>query len=272
VQRLLPKPRGGGSRRPDGNPASAGLSFYSDWLVSHDAPGYWSIAEAVVSPKSRPPTERSCEKHEPLAPATRYIRATRDPLIVSSYVVGSFIGGGFVLVGAALAMVRETFTRKAERRLAHATELGNAMREYLAALDAIAIESEDMPEQPAITRIDRWLDRQSRRFGLDVLVHIIVRILRRTAYGRRHDELFDRVVLAATQLRLIASPAVLVTMRDIEAVTKRAGPTGQYWNREWMAIRDQVRDEFRKELASAGASPAIRERLAELRRNEAEAG
>lgn len=58
------------------------------------------------------------------------------------------------------------------------------MHECLAALDAIAIESEDAPGTPNITRVDRWLDRTSQRLGLDIFAHILVLILRRAAYGR----------------------------------------------------------------------------------------
>lgn len=53
-----------------------------------------------------------------------------------------------------------------------------------------------------------------------------------------HDELGDRVVPAAAQLRLIAPPGVLSITHDIQSATERAEPSGRYWNREWKAIRD----------------------------------
>lgn len=173
--------------------------------------------------------------------------------VMSSYVVGYLIGGGFVLAGALLAALRDDHARNAERQARQAERLEAAMREYLAALYAIAAETSDTPEQPKQSSIDRWLDSVARKTSFDIVLHIVIRLLRRAAYGRRHDELGDRMIAAATQLRLVAPGSVLAIMREIEQVTEQVGQSGPGWNREWRAMRDRVRTSFRNELAAVEA-------------------
>jgi hypothetical protein len=170
---------------------------------------------------------------------------------MSSYVEGAFIGGGFVLAGVLVTTVRDAITRKAEHRAVFAARLEGAMREYLAVLDALASEVSDMPAVPKQTALDRWLDRVAERTSFDIITHIVLRVLRRAVYGKRPDELVDRMALASTQLRLIAPDSVLAIMREIDAATERAGPGGVGWHREWKSMRDHVRGAFRKELAAA---------------------
>lgn len=170
---------------------------------------------------------------------------------MSSYVVGSLIGGGFVLLGGALTLVRESVVRNAERRAAHAAKLEAAMREYLAVLDLIAIETESAPGPVKQTRVDRWLERKAAGTAVDFYGTLMARILHRVAYGQRLNQIGDRLTLAATQLRLIAPDPVLAIIREIEEATERAGPSGRHWNREWSAIREDVRVRLRQELAAA---------------------
>jgi len=172
---------------------------------------------------------------------------------MSSYVVGSLIGGGFVLAGALVTALRDDRARHTERQARQAEKLAAAMREYLAALDAIAAETSDTPEQPKKSRVDRWLDRVARETSFDIVVHILIRVLRRAAYGRRNDELLDRLAVSASEVRLIAPEAVVAIMREIERVSEQAGQSGPGWNREWRAMRERVRTGFRKELAAVAA-------------------
>ena len=169
---------------------------------------------------------------------------------MSSYVVGSVVGGGFVLAGVLLTTIRDVFARRAERRSASAARLEAAMREYLAALDALAYEVSDTPVPPKQNQLDRILDLAAERTGFDIVVHILVRILLRIAYGRRHNELVDRLALASAQLRLIAPDSVLAIMREIDAATE-SSPTGPGWHQRWQGMRDRVRGAFREELAAA---------------------
>src|SRR5579884_3035478 len=118
-------------------------------------------------------------------------RATLE--LMSSYVVGSLIGGGFVLAGVLLTAIRDDRAREAERQARQVEKLEAAMREYLSALAAIAAETSDNPEQPKKSRIDRWLDRLAEKTSFDIVAHILMRLLRRAAYGRRPDELSDRL-------------------------------------------------------------------------------
>jgi hypothetical protein len=170
---------------------------------------------------------------------------------MSSYVVGSLVGGGFVLLGVTVTALRDVHVRRSERRAADAARLMAAMREYLAALDALAWEVSDMPNPPKPGRIDRWLDDVAERTGFDVMVHIFVRMLRRTAYGSRPDQLVDRLAIASTELRLIAPESVLAIMRTIDDLTERPGPMAKSWVEGWRSIRDQTRTAFRLELAAA---------------------
>lgn len=74
---------------------------------------------------------------------------------MSGYVIGSLIGAGAVMLGALLTAQRQKRTREAEREAAQRAELKNALREYLAALDALTNELADHPRQPKPTRLDR---------------------------------------------------------------------------------------------------------------------
>lgn len=91
----------------------------------------------------------------------------RSKLIsMSSYVVGSLIGAGAVLLGSALAGFREGRARNAERSAARTAELTTAMREYLAALDSVATELLDEPSSSELTWLDRQFARLIERAGL----------------------------------------------------------------------------------------------------------
>lgn len=172
---------------------------------------------------------------------------------MSGYVVGSLIGGGFVLAGVLVTAIRDDRARKSERQAERTAKLENAMREYLAALDAIALEGMDTPPAPAPSRTDKALDWLAKQTSLDTVAHILVRVLRRAAYGRRRDDLVDRMTLAATQLRLIAPGSVLAIMREIDEATKDGDPSDAEWYGRWKEMRGPVRDRFREELAAVTA-------------------
>jgi hypothetical protein len=167
---------------------------------------------------------------------------------MSAYVVGSLIGGGFVLAGAAITAAREAAVRRSVRRDAQAVQLAAAMRELLAALDAFAIELEDEPTPPKRRRTNRALDWIAQRSSLDILVHILVRASRRLAYGRRREELVDRLTLASAELRLIAPPGVLDVIQRIPSADT-GDLSGARWRANWFEIRGEIRDAFREHLA-----------------------
>jgi len=170
---------------------------------------------------------------------------------MSSYLIGSLVGGGFVLAGSLLTMVRESRVRKAEHRAARRAELKSAMREYLAALDAVAIEIADSPATPRPTRVDAFLDWLADRTGFSVILFILIRLLRRATHGGRHDELSDRLVAASAHLRLIAPVGILDLMREIEDTAERYEPASGRWSGEWKVLRIRVRAAFRAELGEA---------------------
>jgi hypothetical protein len=76
---------------------------------------------------------------------------------VSQYLVGTLIGAAITIVGFGVSAVRDARTRREERDERRHTELGQAMREFLAAVDAIMVETEGQPVRPRLTRADRWL-------------------------------------------------------------------------------------------------------------------
>lgn len=169
---------------------------------------------------------------------------------MSSYIVGSLLGGGFVIVGVTITALRDVFVRRGERRATDAARLMGAMREYLAALDVLAWEVSDMPTAPKHSRVDRWLDLIAERTSFDVIIHIVVRILRRMTYGPRPDQLLDRLAVASSELRLIAPDSVLAIMRTIDGRTGGPASAGREWAGAWRSIRDETREAFRKELAA----------------------
>lgn len=173
-----------------------------------------------------------------------------------------------MVLGGVLAMVRESFVRGAERREAKAAKLEAAMREYLAALDAITVEAENAPIPPKKNRFDRWLERKAQGTTLDFIGTLLARLLHRAVSGQRVVMLGDRLALAAAQLRLIAPESVLAIMQEVEEATKRAGPAGEHWPREWRLIRDDVRTGFRRELGYV----ETRRRGPRLPRSHTEAG
>jgi len=172
---------------------------------------------------------------------------------MSGYVIGSLIGAGAVLLGALLTAQRQKRTREAEREAAQRAELKNALREYLAALDALTNELADHPRQPKPTRLDRALDRAASRAGLPVIGFLILRLVHRAVYGQRHHVLSDRIVNAASLLRLIAPPGVEAYMQEAEEVAARWAPGDEAWREEWSVLRARVRAGFRRELDALSA-------------------
>ncbi|MEA2188498.1 MAG: hypothetical protein QOK16_3509 [Solirubrobacteraceae bacterium] len=167
---------------------------------------------------------------------------------MSGYVIGSLIGAGAVLLGSLLTGHREQRVRVAEREASRRAELKTAMREYLAALDAVTNELRDQLAQPTPTRVDRSLDRAMQRAGLQVVVFMIGRLLNRAVYGRRHEVLADELMVAAAHLRLVAPPAVADLMREVEEVALEYSSGDEQWQATWMLLRARVRAEFRSQL------------------------
>jgi hypothetical protein len=137
----------------------------------------------------------------------------------------------------------------------------NLSRATLAALDVLALEIDQQPAPPIPNRFDKLLLRLGAAMGLDLMADVVAKLLHRASYGRRVDELTDRLSLASTQLRLIAPEPVLSIMAEVEAATRRSGPDGRDFKREWDAVRDDVRLRMRQELDRAG-SPSSRRTLA----------
>jgi hypothetical protein len=178
----------------------------------------------------------SCQR---LAPRPSHIGA----LIVAATTVLVF-----VLTGR-----RERRIRAEERAATDRGELQRAMREYLAATDAVVLEAEREFPRPRLTRADRWLEKSLKGTSLEFLALIVVRLLQRAMYGRRPGEVTDRLAAASAHLRLVAPPEVEAYMVEAEGVTKRHRPGDEEWMEEWRALRERMRHGFREALDGSSA-------------------
>ncbi len=122
----------------------------------------------------------------------------------------------------------------------------------MAALDASILEVEDFPVPPRVSAMDRWFDKQVEGTVFDVVRHIIVRVLKRAVYGRRHDDLSDRLVGAAARLRLVAPPEVEALMREAETLASKHRVGDPHLIKQWKPLRDRMRQEFKDALDGDG--------------------
>ena len=140
---------------------------------------------------------------------------------MSAYVTGAAISASSAAIGYGANALRERGARKETTRAARSTELHQVLREYMAALDASVMEVEDFPMPPKVTALDRWVESRLRGTLLDLARHLIVRLLKRLVYGRRHDDLSDRLVAASARLRLVAPPQVDALMEEVETLARK---------------------------------------------------
>ncbi|HXB64106.1 MAG TPA: hypothetical protein VNV42_04425 [Solirubrobacteraceae bacterium] len=166
-----------------------------------------------------------------------------------SYIVGAGIGAGAVLLGVVLTGRRDNRVRTEERRVAERAELRQALRSYLAAIDALtAMMPEDPPPKPPLTPLDQRLLKIARGTGLELLAFIINRILQRAMYGNRPHQLLDRLADASAHLRLIAPPTVAQFMIEGEHLANKYAPHDEQWLADWREFRKHMRSGFREAL------------------------
>jgi hypothetical protein len=170
---------------------------------------------------------------------------------MSAYVTGAAISATSAALGYGANALRERGARKEVTRAARSTELHRALREYMAALDASMMEVEDFPMPLKMTALDHWIERKLQGTLIDLARHFIVRLLTRLVYGR-HDDLSNRLVAAATRLRLVAPPQVEALMEEVEALAReyRAGDPQLVTN--WKPLRGRIRLEFKGALDGEG--------------------
>jgi len=173
---------------------------------------------------------------------------------MSAYVAGAAISATSAALGYGANALRERGARKEAAKTARSTELHQAVREYMAALDAVMLEAEDFPVPPRVTKIDRWVEKEVRGTVFELFGHIVVRLLKRLVYGRRHDDLSDRLVAAAARLRLVAPPEVEALMSEVEALAREYRAGDPRLMEQWRPLRDRMRAEFRDALD--GKSPS----------------
>lgn len=198
-------------------------------------------ARAVRLAGARPlQTPRAAEHSEPAA--------TVAPVEVG-YIIGGVIGVGASALGYGLSSRRDDRIRAEERKAARHAELKQAMRGYLAAVDALTAEMpEDVPPKPPPSRFDSWLLKFANASSLDFVAFIIGRLLQRAMYGNRPNQLLDRLADASAHLRLIATPEVDNFMVEGEALSRAYKPRDVEWLNTWKEYRGRMRTGFREIL------------------------
>jgi hypothetical protein len=165
------------------------------------------------------------------------------------YIIAAVIGAGATGGGVVLSNNRDDRIRSEQRDEARQADLKQAMRGYLAAVDALTAEMPgDIPAKPPPTRLDEWLLKAGKATSLDFLAFIITRLLQRAMYGKRPHQLLDRLADASAHLRLIAPPAVEAFMIEGEALAREYAPHDQHWLETWMEFRERMRAGFREAL------------------------
>lgn len=168
-------------------------------------------------------------------------------------IIGAGIGVGSTTLAGWLASRRDDRIRREERTDARHSELGLAMRNYLAAIAAIAAElpNDRPPLQPSA--IDPWLDKLAKLTGLDFIAYIVGRLLQRAMFGKRPEQLGDRLADAAAHLRLIAPPEVERYMIEGEQLSRKYEPGNERWLEDWKDYMSRMRVGFRATLDQLGA-------------------
>jgi hypothetical protein len=164
---------------------------------------------------------------------------------MSAYVTGAAISATSAALGYGANALRERGARKEAARAARGTELHQALREYVAALDASMMEVEDFPMPPKMTALDRWMERKLQGTLLDLARHLVIRLLKRLVYGHRHDDLSDRLVAASARLRLVAPPQVEALMVEVEALARKYPVGDPHLLTSWKPLRERIRREFK---------------------------
>jgi hypothetical protein len=168
-------------------------------------------------------------------------------------IIGASIGVGSTTFAGWLASRRDDRIRREERTDARHSEVGLAMRNYLAAIAAIAAElpNDRPPLQPSA--IDPWLDKLAKLTGLDFIAYIVGRLLQRAMFGKRPEQLGDRLADAAAHLRLIAPPEVERYMIEGEQLSRKYEPGNERWLEDWKDYTSRMRAGFRAALDRLGA-------------------
>ena len=79
-----------------------------------------------------------------------------------------------------ITIIRDGRIRKEDRLATNRRELQLAMQEYMAALDAAILEADDFPAPLRQTAVDRWVAKEVRATVIEVFLHLIYRLLKRT--------------------------------------------------------------------------------------------
>jgi hypothetical protein len=166
-----------------------------------------------------------------------------------------------VALGGALSFGGQWLLDRSGYDRAREVELQVAMREFLAAVDAVMFEASGEMQAPELNRLDRKLVAVTKLLGMDFVGEIAARILQRLIYGQRPQQLVDRMGAATAHLRLIAPPEIDAILLELDGLGKRYKQGDHAWQAEWTAFRTRMRAAFREHVQSG----ANRRRL-QLRR------
>lgn len=163
---------------------------------------------------------------------------------MSAYVTGAAISATSAALGYGANALREHRARREAARASRSAELHQALREYMAAIDASMMEVEDFPIPLKMTALDRWVERRLQGTLLDMARHIIGRSLKRLVYGHRHNDLSDRLVAAAARLRLAAPPQIASLMSEVEELARDYPAGDPRLMEHWRPLRKRIHQEF----------------------------
>jgi hypothetical protein len=170
---------------------------------------------------------------------------------MSSYVTGAAVSATSIAFGYGANALRERGVRREALKAARSAELHQALREYMAALDAVMLEVEDFPVPLHVTALDRWVERTLEGTPVDVAGHLFGRWVKRHAYGSRHDDLSDRLVAASARRRLVAPPHVEALMREVEDLMREHRAGGPQLMESWRPLRGRLRQQFKDTLGES---------------------
>src|ERR1700722_17955106 len=121
---------------------------------------------------------------------------------------GSGVHADRLVLGGGLSFGSQWLLERSGYDRAREAELQVAMREFLAAIDAVMFEASSETQAPKLTWLDRKLVEATKFLGIEFVGEIAARILQRLVYGQRPQQLVDRMGAATAHLRLIAPPEI----------------------------------------------------------------
>ena len=161
---------------------------------------------------------------------------------MSTEIVAALTGGFTLASGLGGVMLAERFAarrRAVEGQERLAASVQTAFADYLAAVDAVTAEIEAIPTVPS-GWVNRLVEQLERVFIIRWLTFIITQGLMRLLYGNRANEVDDRYLAASARIRLLAPPALLACVAELDEIRSGQRSRGNDWERRWAEARSRA--------------------------------